>query len=122
MAYILIIFCCLLSTICGAAVVQEKVLICGICKNVEKAVPNTIRSVQELGAQFLDYQVVIYENNSIDRTKELFQEWAKNNRHVIFISKDLPKKKMARELAMRVFNRAEGLARGNKCARCRHAG
>lgn len=110
MAHTLIIFCCLFSTL-SAAVVQEKVLICGICKNVEKAVPNTIRSVQEIGTQFLDYQVVIYENNSTDKTKELFQEWAKNNNHVIFLSEDLPKKKMARELAMKVFNRAEGLAR-----------
>lgn len=93
------------------ALIPDKVLICGICKDVEKAVPNTIRSVSELSAQFLDYRVIIYENNSKDNTKHLLQSWAKKDSHVIFISEDIPKKKLAKAFAMKIFNRSEALAR-----------
>lgn len=106
----LILFGCLFSNL-YAATIPEKVLICGVCKNVEKAIPNTIRSATALGAQFLDYRVIIYENNSTDLTKQLFQEWAKKDRHVIFVSQYLSKKKLAQELKMKVRNRTEAIAR-----------
>src|SRR6185436_16929185 len=106
----LILFGCLFSNL-NAMIVPEKVLICGICKNVEKAIPNTIQSATELGAQFLDYRVIIYENNSTDRTKQLFQEWAKKNQRVIFLSQDLSKKRLAQELKMKVRNRTEAIER-----------
>ena len=103
------------TLLCGidlcAAVIQDKVLICGICKNVERAVPNTIASIDALGSKFIDYQVVIYENNSTDKTKELFQEWEKQDPHVIFLSEDLTKKELAQQVTMKVANRTEVLAR-----------
>lgn len=102
--------CFLLSAV-YADRVEEKVLICGICKDVEKAVANTMSSVQELGEHFSDYRVIIYENNSKDRTKELLGNWAKSDPHVIFISEDLSKKAMAKELKMKVCNRTEMIAR-----------
>jgi glycosyltransferase involved in cell wall biosynthesis len=105
-----IYFLCSTIGICQA-IIPEKVLICGVCKNVEKAIPNTIYSIMEVGAHFADYQVVIYENNSKDRTKELFQAWAQQDRRVIFISETLPKKKIAKEFAMKVYNRTEAIAR-----------
>ena len=110
---LLIFFSCLISLVSNvySAAVQEKVLICGICKNVEKAIPNTIRSAKELGAQFLDYRVVIYENNSTDRTKELLKEWANSDPRLIFLSEDIPKKKLASQLQMKVYNRTEVIAR-----------
>src|SRR6267154_3380068 len=101
---LLIIFGCLFSTL-HAATIPEKVLICGVCKNVEKAIPNTLKSATELGTQFLDYRVIIYENNSTDRTKQLFQQWAKENQRVIFLSEYLSKKKLADQLKMKVRNR-----------------
>jgi glycosyltransferase involved in cell wall biosynthesis len=110
MFFLLIMFGCLFSNLC-AAVISEKVLICGICRNVEKAIPNTIRSATELGSHFLDYRVIIYENNSTDRTRQLFQEWAKTDRRVIFLSEYLSKKKLASQLKMKVRNRTESIAR-----------
>ena len=95
----------------SAAVVPDKVLICGVCKNIEKAVPNTIRSATQLGSQFSDYRVIIYENNSQDKTKQLLSEWAKTDKHIILISEDLPKKKIASECAMQKCNRTEAIAR-----------
>ena len=91
--------------------IYEKVLICGICKSVEGAVPNTIRSVEELGGRFEDYRVIIYENNSTDRTKELMGEWAKKEPRVIFLSEQLSGRKIVKELSMGVANRTEQIAR-----------
>jgi len=102
----LLLFCFSLH---GAAN-SEKVLICGVCKNVEPAVPNTIRSAEELGKQFADYHVIIYENNSKDRTKELFQKWASNNPHVTFISEKLSKEQLAAASNMKLVKRTEVIA------------
>ena len=106
----IIIFGCLFSNL-YAAIIPEKVLICGICKNIEKAIPNTMQSATELGKQFSDYRVIIYENNSTDQTKQLFQTWAKKDPHVIFMSECLSKKELARQLKMKVSNRTEAIAR-----------
>jgi glycosyltransferase involved in cell wall biosynthesis len=110
---VLIILGCLFLNLLDlhAVAVPEKMLICGICKDVEQAIPNTIQSATKLGVQFLDYRVIVYENNSKDKTKELFQEWAKNDRRVIFLSEDLSKKKLASQLKMKVRNRTEMIAR-----------
>ena len=107
--FLWVVFGCLFSNLYG--VIPEKVLICGVCKNVEKAIPNTIHSATELGKQFLDYRVIIYENNSTDQTKQLFQEWAKKDPHVLFLSEDLSKKQLARQLKMKMRNRTESIAR-----------
>lgn len=110
MIHLLILFLCLFSPLFSTTI-PDKVLICGVCKNVEKAIPNTIQSATELGAQFLDYRVIIYENNSTDQTQELFQEWAKKERRVIFLSESLSKKQLASQLKMKVLNRTEMIAR-----------
>jgi len=105
------IFLLLISCTLFSAEISDKVLICGICRNIEPAVPNSIRSIEELGAHFLDYRVVIYENNSHDKTKELLKKWSKKNRKVTFLSEHVSKKQYARELAMRLNNRTEAIAR-----------
>lgn len=58
---------------------------------MELATPNTIASITALGSRFSDYRAIIYENNSKDKTKELFQAWAKENPKVIFLSEHLKK-------------------------------
>jgi|ERR1700722_10392474 len=108
MAKLFVAFICLFFPL-HAAPIPEKILICGVCKNVEKAIPNTIQSATKLGEQFSDYRVIIYENNSTDSTKELFQAWAKENPRVVFLSEDLSKKRLAKQLKMKV--RTEAIAR-----------
>lgn len=66
-----------------------KVLICGVCKNIEPFVQNTINNIEDLGSNFDDYHVVIYENNSIDNTKPFLTEWSQNNHRVTIISENL---------------------------------
>lgn len=69
----------------------RKALICGVCKDIQKAVPNTIEQIELLGSKFDDYGVIIYENNSVDRTANLLAEWAAANPNVVFITETLPK-------------------------------
>ncbi len=94
-----------------ASEIGDKVLICGIARNVEKAVANTISSIEKLGGKFQEYHVIIYENNSKDTTAKLFQKWAKKNKHVTFISEHIREKKMVKFLSMGVMNRYELMAR-----------
>ncbi len=87
------------------APIQEKVVICGVCRNVEKAFSPTIASIEDLGSQFLDYRVVVYENNSTDQTKKRMKEWAKGDRRVLFLSEQLSSR------SMKTSNRCEKIAR-----------
>lgn len=93
------------------APIQEKVLICGVCRNIQEAVPNTIKSIEKLGSQFLEYRTIIYENNSTDSTKALLKSWADSDPHVIYMSEQLSKRKLSRELSMKTPNRTEKIAR-----------
>jgi len=94
-----------------AAQIEDKVLICGIGRNVEKAIPNTIESAENLGSRFADYRVIIYENNSTDWTKELFSEWKKKNPKVLFLTEQISKRRLAKQLSMKKINRTEVIAR-----------
>jgi hypothetical protein len=81
-----------------------KVLICGVCKDVASATPNTIKQIEELGSQFKEWRAIIYENNSRDQTKELYLRWAKQNARVIFISENLTAEKMAPSRSEKIAN------------------
>lgn len=108
MKYFLLLF---LFTSLSATQIPDKVLICGIGRNIEAAVPNTIRSATQLGSHFADYRVIIYENNSSDKTKQLLQSWANKNPKVQFISEKISKRRIVQELSMKVMNRTEAIAR-----------
>lgn len=93
------------------AQIPDKVLICGIGRNIEAAVPNTIQSATALGSRFSDYRVIFYENNSTDKTQSLLQAWADKNPKVQFISEKISKRRIVKELSMQVMNRTEAIAR-----------
>jgi hypothetical protein len=67
----------------------EKILICGVCKDISPTLINTIKNIEYLGDLFADYAVIIYENNSSDRTPIQLANWAKINKRVIFKSENL---------------------------------
>lgn len=68
----------------------HKILICGVCKNIESCVPNLKSNAEVLGKHFQDYRVIIYENNSSDQTTALLSEWASLNKKVHFLHETLP--------------------------------
>ncbi len=91
--------------------IQDKVLICGIARNVAKASSNTIQSIENLGRLFSDYRVIIYENNSTDGTNLIFSDWAKRDERVFFRSEKFSRRRLARMCMMKVLNRTEQIAR-----------
>ncbi len=96
---------------------QDKILICGVCKNVENAVENTKQNIEALGRHFSDYAVIIYENNSTDNTAAKYKEWAKKNPRLIFLSETIPEKSLPAsrtEQIARARNQVLALAREPK--------
>lgn len=97
------VVCC-----CLEAVNENKILICGVCKDVEFAVSNTIENIENLGGCFSDYAVIIYENNSRDKTPQLFSNWCQKNPRVRFISEHLRRSSLK--------SREENIARARNIA------
>lgn len=99
------------ETVCNSnAKIKEKVLICGVGRNVEKAFENTKASIQKLGSEFLDYRVIIYENNSTDLTKKCYEKWALQDPHVIFFTEKLSSREIRKRMEMKQSNRTEKIA------------
>ena len=95
---------------CVNSKISEKVLICGVCRNIEKAVQNTRTSIEKVGSQFADYRIVIYENNSTDKTKELLHLWEKEDPRLILISEQLSANELRRRSVMKITHRIEKIA------------
>ena len=86
------------------AVLPEKVVICGVCRDVEKPLPHTIEIIEQIGALFSDYRVIVYENNSQDNTTCLLKKWAQENSKVVALSE----KVQYADLAIQIVNLKEG--------------
>ncbi len=85
---ILFIFLSVSSYLC--ATISEKVLICGVCRDVETFLPDTIKIIENIGSFFKEYHVIIYENNSIDSTKSILRQWMHSNSQVEVYCEDIP--------------------------------
>lgn len=81
---------------------QQKIIICGVGKNIARCLPNMMRSIDTLGSFFKDYRVIIYENNSTDNTRAILTGWAKQNPKVTVFSETVS----AEQLLTRVQSRA----------------
>lgn len=63
-------------------IIPEKILICGICKDVVFFLPNTIKTIENIGGLFDDYKVIVYENDSTDGTQTMLRQWSDANGNV----------------------------------------
>lgn len=82
------------ALLCGAEI-HEKVLICGVCQNVESRLVKTKMIMESIGALFDDYRILIYENNSTDRTPEILASWTRANPKVWLKSENLSDEELA---------------------------
>lgn len=63
--------------------IKHKVLICGICKDIEESrLHSSINIVEKIGSMFEDYRVVMYENNSTNNTPAVLLRWTNRNEKV----------------------------------------
>lgn len=70
---------------------KKKVIFAGIGYNIENSIPQMIRNVECTGSYFDDYRVIIYENDSKDKTKQLLKNWERKNNKVTIITEDIGK-------------------------------
>jgi len=67
---------------------NKNILIAALARNCESSLRTNIPLIENLRAQFLWSQVVVVENDSIDGTKELLNDWKINYDNVTIISND----------------------------------
>lgn len=65
---------------------ETTVIICGIVRNAERGLTRNIPVMNEFCRRLKDYRIFIYENDSKDRTKEILQEWQRQDEERIHIS------------------------------------
>lgn len=65
---------------------ESNIVICGIVRNAEKGLRRNIPVIVKVLSSFKDYRVLIYENDSVDGTKELLTNWALTHKDKVVIS------------------------------------
>jgi hypothetical protein len=63
---------------------KYNVIFVGTVRNVEQYMKKALENVESCGKKFNDYAVIIYENDSSDKTREILNEHKKDNYHYIF--------------------------------------
>lgn len=58
---------------------EKRAVICGLARDLEWILPKTLQRLQRLGEMFADYRIVIYENDSKDRSRLILEEFQKRN-------------------------------------------
>ena len=64
-------------------IINQKVIICGVVKNVADKILTSINLCINIGKLFDDYKIIIYENNSTDNTKEVLKGLNKDKIKII---------------------------------------
>lgn len=65
---------------------RSRIVFCGLCRDIESHVSKNLSFLELLGAHFQDYRIVLFENDSKDRTHSLIAERAVQNPHIKLLS------------------------------------
>lgn len=64
---------------------NKSIIVCSIVRNAEKGLIKNIPVIDKFCKQFADYKIIVYENDSTDKTKQLLAEWNGNNVGNIYV-------------------------------------
>lgn len=64
---------------------NKKIVFAGLCRNIGSKINDNITKLLSLAQTCKDYKIVIFENDSIDNTKELLVDWTQKNSNIICI-------------------------------------
>lgn len=67
---------------------MNRIVIAGTCKNVGEFLPRVIQNIYKITVHFSEYKIVIVENDSNDKTKQLLDNWAWEDENVILKTLD----------------------------------
>jgi len=68
----------------GQTRINQSIIIAGCCINVERYIKKNLFIMDEIGKQFKDYKIIIYENDSTDNTRKILMENKKEHYEYIF--------------------------------------
>jgi hypothetical protein len=69
---------------------QYSVVFGGTVRNVEQFIKKNLEHIDNCGKKFKDYAVVLYENDSSDKTRKILEDNKKDNYHYIFDTTNEP--------------------------------
>ena len=64
---------------------NKTIVLAALARDVELRTPDSIVKMEKTGECFKDYRIVIFENDSKDKSRELLSEWSKKNNKVILM-------------------------------------
>ena len=64
---------------------KQKVVICGLARDIAKNIDRLKVVLERLGSYFLQYKIIIVENDSNDESRPMLLEWSKQNPNVIIL-------------------------------------
>lgn len=68
--------------------INKNIVIAALARDCEESLKVNISLIESFRTQFLSSQVVVIENDSIDKTKELLNDWKLSSNNVAIISND----------------------------------
>ena len=73
---------------------KSNVIICGMCRDIEDTAYKTISRIERLSSFFNSSYIVIYENDSNDKTPEILKDWQESNDSVTVFSEVIGTKRL----------------------------
>lgn len=67
---------------------DKTVIFCGIVRDCEKNLSRNIPVIEKIASYFKSYQVILFENNSKDKTKEVLNKWSQSNANIKCFTND----------------------------------
>ncbi len=86
---------------------RKSIVLTGLARNVASILPATMLRMEQLGRTFEDYRILIFENDSIDRTVAILSQWAAANQRVEIVSESFG---APPSVPVRCSNRADRMA------------
>jgi len=86
---------------------NSSVVIAGLCRDAQRHLPRTIARIERLGELFAEYRVVLFENDSNDRSRQYLWEWSRENPRVTVLTERFGVPRFAQT---RSLDRAERMA------------
>lgn len=84
---------------------KSSLTICAIVRDCNRALKRNIPIVEQLRSKFKASNVIIFENDSIDGTKQTLEKWKKDHQNVTIISKDTNQITISSEYATNGVNK-----------------
>lgn len=64
---------------------EKRIVFCGLARDVEKYIEKLLSRLEIVGKYFKDYKIVIFENDSLDNTRNLIKINSKRNNKIILL-------------------------------------